>query len=67
MDNNVVETKKGPGFDLKGTNFKLGKTPLDYESTHKAEHGWKEPDLKALNNTQEMVDQLRCNFQISNC
>lgn len=55
-----MEAKKGPGFDLKGTNFKLGKTPLDYQTSHKIDHGWKQPDLKSLNNTQDMVNQLRC-------
>lgn len=60
MDKTEPE-KKGPGFDLKATNFKFGKDPMDYNTTNKEEHGWKEPDLKSLNNTKDMVDQLRCN------
>lgn len=58
--NGAADEQKGPGFDLKATNFKFGKDPLDYNTTNKEVHGWKQPDLTGLNNTKEMVDHLRC-------
>jgi hypothetical protein len=57
---NKKKEQLGPGFDLKATNLRLGTETLDYATSKQSAHDWKQPDLKQLGNTKEMVQNLRC-------
>lgn len=40
-----------PAYDLKATHYKIGLDKTTYESSHKADYDWKDPDIANGQNT----------------